>query len=365
MDLAHVRTPALLVDPARLDRNIAAMAHRAQASAVDLRPHFKTHKSVRIAQRQLAAGAVGLTVATVREAEALADAGATSVMVAQPPVGAWRIERLLDVARRVELRVTVDDLDQALNLDRAADAANVQIGVLWEVDPGLGRCGTAPGAATAAAVAAFVAQAVRLEFLGLLTFPGHAYAAADLHGVAAVARQEREAVADTARALAAENLDVPVISCGSTPTARFMGDQPLATEQRPGNYVFNDMTQVRLGVASMDDCALSVLGTVVSRPSPTRVILDSGSKALAAERMSSLTTTFGHVLGHPELRVERLFEEHAILESDTRVNIPVGGRLQVVPNHACTAANLHREMLVVDDGQVIDVWALDARGWDS
>jgi D-serine deaminase-like pyridoxal phosphate-dependent protein len=124
------------------------------------------------------------------------------------------------------------------------------------------------------------------------------------------------------------------------------------------------MTQVALGVASLDECALSVLGTVMSRPSPTRVILDCGSKALAAERMSDLTKTFGAVVGHPHLRVDRLFEEHAIIESDRPVAVELGSRLRVIPNHACTAANLHAHMLVTSDGAVVDEWLLDARGWD-
>jgi D-serine deaminase-like pyridoxal phosphate-dependent protein len=196
-----------------------------------------------------------------------------------------------------------------------------------------------------------------------MTFPGHAYGAEGPEAIAAISAQEHDAVAATVAALAARGIDVPVRSIGSTPTAVFPDPRPLATELRAGNYVYNDMTQVRLGTAAAEDCALTVLGTVTSRPAPGRVILDCGSKALAAERMNAASGTFGAVVGHPELRVERLFEEHAILESDAPVDVPVGARLRVIPNHACTAANLHDEMLVVDDGTVEDRWTLDARGW--
>jgi D-serine deaminase-like pyridoxal phosphate-dependent protein len=135
------------------------------------------------------------------------------------------------------------------------------------------------------------------------------------------------------------------------------------TEIRPGNYVFHDATQVALQVVPLERCALSVLATVTSRPAPERLILDSGSKALAAERLTTLSAGFGVIEGHPELRVERLYEEQAIVRIDGPCEVPVGARLRVVPNHACAAANLHSQVLVVEDGAVVDVWPIDAREW--
>jgi D-serine deaminase-like pyridoxal phosphate-dependent protein len=363
--LDTVPTPALIVDRERLDRNIADMAARAAAAGVALWPHVKTHKSVAIARRQRAAGAAGFTVATLREAEVLVEAGLQRLLLAQPPVGEWRVARYLALARCADVRVALDSVDVALALDRGAREAGIEVGVLWEIDPGLGRCGSPPGRTTAELVAKLLGEATNVRFLGLLSFPGHAYAAADLEGVRAVAVEEHAAIEATIAALGAHGIEAPVRSLGSTPTARFADEQALATELRPGNYVFHDMTQVGLGVAERDQCALSVLGTVVSRPTPTRLILDSGSKALAAERVSTLTDTFGAVMGHPEMRVERLFEEHAIVESDAVSDVAIGARLRVIPNHACTAANLHRELHLVDGGEVVDTWALDARGWDG
>jgi D-serine deaminase-like pyridoxal phosphate-dependent protein len=158
-------------------------------------------------------------------------------------------------------------------------------------------------------------------------------------------------------------VEVKVRSVGTTPTSSVMRASEGITEIRPGNYVFYDATQVALGVVRLERCALSVLATVVSRPAAGRLILDSGSKALAAERLTTLTPGFGMIEGHPELRVERLYEEHAIVHSDGPCAIPVGARVLVVPNHACAAANLHTELVVVDGEAIVDSWTVEARGW--
>jgi D-serine deaminase-like pyridoxal phosphate-dependent protein len=135
------------------------------------------------------------------------------------------------------------------------------------------------------------------------------------------------------------------------------------TEIRPGNYVFYDATQVALGVVPLERCALSVLATVTSRPAPGRLILDSGSKALAAERLSVLTPGFGTIEGHPGLRVERLYEEQAIVHTDEPCDLAVGARVRVIPNHACAAANLHSQMLVVEQDAIVEVWPVATREW--
>jgi D-serine deaminase-like pyridoxal phosphate-dependent protein len=196
-----------------------------------------------------------------------------------------------------------------------------------------------------------------------MTFGGHAYIASDAAGIASAARDEKDALSLTATALEAIGIDAPSRSAGTTPTAHQLADAGPITELRPGNYVFYDATQVTLGVATTDACALSVLATVVARPDERRLILDCGSKALAAERLSPRSQTFGFVVDHPELAIERLFEEHAIVTAEEPIAVPLGTRLRVVPNHACATINLHSRMLVTEDGEVADVWSIDARGW--
>jgi D-serine deaminase-like pyridoxal phosphate-dependent protein len=362
-ELAAVTTPALIVDRPRLLANLDEVAARARSLGVALRPHAKTHKSPVIAGLQREHGAAGLTVATVAEAEGFAAAGNTDLLITTPPVGDWRLERVVVLARRARVRVVVDDVEVVAALERACRRGGVEVGYLWEVDCGVGRFGTPPGPATAELVARVADSTSHCSFDGLLAFGGHAYAATNRDELATAARQEHEAISETVSALVERGVGAEVRSIGSTPTSHFMQSGDGITEIRPGNYVFYDATQVALGLVPLERCSLSVLATVTSRPARDRLILDCGSKALAAERLSSLTPGFGLVEGHPELGVERLYEEQAIVRSDQPCALPVGARVRVVPNHACAAANLHSEMLVVDDGVIVDVWPVELRGW--
>jgi D-serine deaminase-like pyridoxal phosphate-dependent protein len=357
-------TPAVLLDGPTLARNIESMAARAAGCGVELWPHVKTHKSTRIAELQREHGASGFTVATLREAECLADSGFERVLVAYPPVGPRRLERLLQLARRIDVRVVLDSLQTAAELDAGCARAGVRIPYLWEVDSGAGRTGTAPGPDTATLVAQAVDTFGNVDFDGLMTFGGHAYAAADDAAIGSAAADEKLALSETLGALEPRGLDARARSAGNTPTSSRLEDAGPITEIRPGNYVFNDATQVALGVATEKDCALSVLATVLSRPDPRRLILDCGSKALAAERLTPKTIAFGLVAGHPELVVERLYEEHAIVTSPEPTDIALGSRLRVVPNHSCATTNLHDRVHVIDDGEIVDVWSVDARGWE-
>ena len=362
-DLDEVTTPALTVDRPRLLANLAAMAARARSLGVALRPHAKTHKSPAIADLQREHGATGLTVATITEAEGFAAQGVDDLLLTAPPVGDWRLERLVALARRARVRVVVDGADALTALDEACRRSGITIGYLWEVDCGVGRFGTAPGAATADYIATVLDTANHASFDGLLVFGGHAYAATSPDGIATASRDELQAITETVSALAERGIEAEVRSVGSTPTSHAMKSAEGITEIRPGNYVFYDATQVALGVVAPERCSLSVPATVTSRPASDRLILDSGSKALAAERLSTLTPGFGMIEDHPELRVERLYEEQAIVRTDEPCEIAVGARLRVVPNHACAAANLHSEMLVVEDGTVVDVWSVATREW--
>jgi D-serine deaminase-like pyridoxal phosphate-dependent protein len=364
--LDEVTTPALVIDRSRLLTNVREMAARARTLGVSLRPHAKTHKSPAIAALQREHGAIGLTVATLTEAEGFAGEGVDDLVLTAPPVGAWRLDRLVALARSARIRVAVDDTQVVATLDAACRSAGVHIGYLWEIDCGVGRFGTPPGAITADHVARSVATAGHALFDGLLTFGGHAYGAKDRSGIVAASHDERDAIAQTVAALTERGIETTVRSIGSTPTTHAIESAEAAagiTEIRPGNYVFYDATQVALGVVPLERCALSVLATVTSRPAPDRLILDSGSKALAAETLSTLTAGFGVVQGHPELRVARLYEEQAIVHADRPCDIPIGTRLRVVPNHACAAANLHAEMLVVNGEAIVDVWPVTTREW--
>jgi D-serine deaminase-like pyridoxal phosphate-dependent protein len=259
--------------------------------------------------------------------------------------------------------VVLDNAETADALDEACAKAGTGVGYLWEVECGTGRIGTEPGTAAAGIIAPVAEGTRHASFAGLMAFAGHAYAAESQEGIGAAAEQEGRAVRETAAALADKGVEVPALSVGTTPTTHQLEREGAVTEIRPGNYVFYDATQVTLRVAPLDWCALSVLATVVARPSPHRIILDCGSKALAAEKLNPQSPGFGLMVDHPELLVARLYEEHAIVTSEEPIAVQIGERLRVVPNHACACANLHERMLVLENGGVVDVWNIDARGW--
>ncbi|RJK96048.1 alanine racemase [Vallicoccus soli] len=351
-DLDALRTPCPLLDVDVLDANLRRAADLAARLGVVLRPHAKTHKCVQVARRQLAAGAVGLTVATTAEAEAFAAGGATDLFVAYPLwVDADRGRRLRALAERTALRVGVDSAEGAAALARHAGGAAE---VLVEVDSGHHRTGVRPEEAGAVATAAARAG---LRVRGVFTFPGHAYGP----GLASpVAGQEAAALAAAAAAVRAAGHEVDVVSGGSTPTLGSTQGGP-ATELRPGVYALNDAQQLELGTCGAGDLALTVLAMVVSRR-PGTVVLDAGSKVLGADR-PAWTTGWGRLPAVPGARVTALSEHHATVALPEGAAVPaLGARLRVAPNHVCTAVNLADELVAVRGDAVVDRWRVDARG---
>ncbi len=353
-----VVTPAVVVDSGALDANLRAMADSAAHRGITLRPHGKTHKSAEIAQRQLALGAAGLTVATVGEAETFAAAGVTDIFIAYPVwADAARSGRLRDLAGRIQLSVGVDSPAGVQELAAALAGAPAQ--VLVEVDCGLRRSGVAPAGAGAVAAAA---DAAGLQLAGVFTFPGHSYAPG-----APVPAAEDEAAALTAASasLAEAGLPAPVRSGGSTPSAALSvgpaSDGPV-TELRPGVYAFNDAQQVVLGVCTVDQVALAVLATVVSVPTADRFILDSGSKVLGQDR-PAWAPGHGLLPDYPDAVITGLWEHHAVVRHQAGQPAPqVGDQVVVLPNHVCTVINLVDSVYVAEDGQIVDVWPVTARG---
>ncbi|WP_026061633.1 D-TA family PLP-dependent enzyme [Rhodococcus rhodochrous] len=345
-------TPALLVDRDILDRNIARMAQSAASRGLSLRPHAKTHKCSEIGRRQLDAGARGLTVATVSEAEVFADEGFDDLFVAYPLwVDTARGARLRALADRVRLTVGIDSATGARQL---VEHAGTAIGVLVEIDSGHHRTGVLPEQAGAVASAA---REAGLDVRGVFTFPGHSYAP-DAPGSAA--REEADALAVAAASLRAVGIEPSVISGGSSPTA-LLEVRTVANELRPGVYVFGDAQQLELGAVSESDIALTALATVVSARDQV-VVLDAGSKALGADR-AAWATGYGRILGEPNARITALSEHHATVqwpEASTRPRL--GDKVRVIPNHVCNAVNLADELIVISNGEVVDTWRVVARG---
>lgn len=371
MTLATLRTPAVLVDQQALERNIERMQAAADSARVRLRPHAKTHKSVDIARIQIARGAAGICCAKLGEAEVFAEAGIQDIRLPYPlnPANASRLISLLD---RTRLSFIVDHLDVAREWSRVLTAAGRTVDVLVKVDVGFHRCGIDPEAAGAAEFVARVADLPGLTFRGLLSHAGHAYGAASQSDTAAIASAEARVLRALRDRVAQAGVTVEEISVGATPTAKFSMREEGITEVRPGNYVYYDRTQVELGAASWEDCALTVLSRVVGRPAPDRIILDAGSKTLTTD----LAKGFGDVSGYgailesldsprpdPGLLVERLSEEHATVRvRGGASSLAPGDLVRLVPNHSCVVSNLMDAVWLVNGNDAVDRVDISARG---
>ena len=368
MHIADLPTPAVLIETSRLTRNLSRMQAMANARGLRLRPHAKTHKSTAIAALQIQRGAVGICCAKLGEAEVFADAGVVDIRLPYPlnPVNA---DRVFALAERVTLSFIVDDPAIARAWSDLGVARGRRLEVLVKVDVGFHRCGIDPTTAAAPGTVRAIASMEGLTFRGLLSHAGHGYEVKSESELREVAVREAQVLRDLA---AAAQVPCEEISVGATPTARFSADEDGITELRPGNYAYFDRTQVGLGAAAWDDCALTVLARVVSRPAADRLILDSGSKTLSNDGARGFTETPGQGVvlrdpfvpePDPTLRIERLSEEHAtvrVLEGETRLT--TGDLVRIIPNHSCVVSNLVDYVWLIDDHAVIERMPVAARG---
>jgi D-serine deaminase-like pyridoxal phosphate-dependent protein len=357
--LEAVETPALLVDLDRLDANLDRAADYAARHGLALRPHVKTHKSTYVAAAQLRRGARGLTCATPREAEVMSEE-CDDLLIAYPPVASPRARRLAALPSTVRLTVALDSEQAATELARAARDARREVGVYVELDLGMRRVGVASVDA-AVALARYVSEIDGLRFEGLAFYPGHIREPmkeqdAKLEALERTLARAMERFHDA-------GLPPRVVSGGSTPTMWRTHEMPSVTEMRPGTYVFNDRTTVTTGACTPNNCALTVLATVVSTSVSGQAVIDAGTKALGREPMRGPGEGFGQLLDRPDVIVERMSEEHGVLDlSATSWRPSVGDVVQVVPNHVCVAVHLHDHVYGVRAGHLESSWPIEARG---
>lgn len=343
--MTELDTPAVVVDADRLQRNLERWQAHCDAAGLANRPHVKTHKSVEIARRQLALGARGITCQKLGEAEVMADAGIEDIFLTYNVLGEPKLDRLAALAQRVEIAVGVDDERLLGGLARAARSSR-EIRVLVDCDTGLGRTGVATPA-EAASLAAAVARTGGLRLGGFHTFPARDAAVPFL--------------AEAVRLAGQAGLEIETVSAGGTPTM-WASDRlrPVVTEYRVGTYAFHDRATVAAGAATLDEVALTVRTTVVSRPPGDRAVLDAGSKVLTHDPGPG--PGFGTILEAPASVVEWLSEEHAVVTVAPGDVLELGQQVRVVPNHVCVVVNLADELVVHGDGLEPSVWPVDARG---
>jgi D-serine deaminase-like pyridoxal phosphate-dependent protein len=344
----EIDTPAVLIDVDRAAANIARAQAYADKHGIRLRPHIKTHKLPFWAEKQLQAGAVGITCQKIGEAEVFADAGIADIFLPYNILGAAKLSRLKALHARVTLSVTADSRETIAGLAGAFGDSDRPLAVLIECDTGGGRCGV-QSAAEAVALAQQIRQHPGLSFAGLMTFPP-------------VGRQaETDAWLAGARdVLAAEGIDCGRITSGGTPGMWAYGGSKVITEYRPGTYIYMDRYQVAQGAATAEDCALTVLATVVSHPTSTRAVLDAGSKALTSDTLGM--EGFGEIVGRPGALVTGLSEEHGVVTLSDGATLAVGERVRVLPNHCCVVTNLFDQVYFVSADKVVDMMPVAARG---
>lgn len=345
-------TPAVLIDLDKTEANLARAQAYADRHGLALRPHMKTHKLPELARRQVGLGAVGITCQKLGEAEVMADAGLDDILVTFNLLGRPKLARLAALARRVRVTATLDGAEVARGLDEAMREAGLVLPVLLECDTGGQRCGV-QRPEDAAALARTVAGLPGLRLAGLMTYPAAGGTAATRAWLEAALGRLGEA-----------GLEAGIVSTGGTPDLyRAHEVAPPATEHRPGTYVYSDRFQASVGVGTLDDCALRVLATVVSRPTAARAILDAGSKTLSSDTLG--LQGFGLIAEYPGAVIERLSEEHGHVDLSASPARPrVGERVTVIPNHACVVSNLHDEVHGTRDGgrRVERAFRVAARG---
>jgi D-serine deaminase-like pyridoxal phosphate-dependent protein len=348
MPLADLETPCVLIDLDIVEANLKRAQDEADRLGLKLRPHIKTHKLPRFAKRQLALGALGITVQKLGEAEVMADAGITDIFLPYNILGPQKLARLKALNDRITLAVTADSPDTVAGY-ASTFAADRPLTVLIECDTGMGRCGVQTPA-QALALARQIALAPGLRFGGLMTYP------------AAGKRDLAESwLADAKTMLEKGGFTCPVISSGGTPDLFHGHAGSVVTEYRPGTYIYNDRMQVNFGAGGWEDCALTVLATVVSRPTASRAVIDAGSKTLSSD--VAQPGGFGRIIGYEDAVIKTLSEEHGVVELAAPSDLPrVGETVRIIPNHACVVSNLFDEVHLISGDAVRETVPVAARG---
>ncbi len=348
-NIRELETPVVLVDLDKAEANLKKAQDAADKAGIKLRPHIKTHKLPRFAKRQVELGAVGITVQKLGEAEVMADAGLDDLLLTFNIVGVKKRARLKALHDRVTIRVAADSTETVIGLAETFADASHPLGVLVECDTGMGRCGVqSPEAALS--LARQIAVLPGPNFAGLMTYPA--------------AKKYREAadwLADAKALFESAGMPLPEITTGGTPDIWHMEEAGVATEYRPGTYIYMDRSQVAAGAASYDECALTVLATVVSRPTEGRAIIDAGSKTLTSDLLG--LEGHGYVLDYPEARIVGLSEEHGTLDVSACTKKPgIGDTIRIVPNHCCPVSNLFDTVTLVRGEEVVESVQVSARG---
>lgn len=363
MKIEALRTPAILLDKDALAHNISLYQKKCDRYNKQLWPMVKTHKSTAIAKLQAEAGATGFLCGTLDECEALCRAGFHTLMYAYPVASEASILRVIDLSKICDFTIRIDSEDAADIINKYAQAANVVLNYTIIIDCGLHRFGVLPE--DAVALAEKLKKYPHLRFRGISSHSGEVYAAQRPEDVPLYAEKEAAAMKAAAAYLQDAGFCFNIISTGSTPTyAHNIGDENINI-YHPGNYVFHDCIQIANGTCTEKECALTVLATVISHPREDLYIVDAGAKCLGLDQGAHGNTAiigYGQVKGHPELVISGLSEEVGKLHVTGSTDIKVGDKVEIIPNHSCSTANLTQYFTVVSGGDAVGLMEVDIRG---
>ncbi|HSR70023.1 MAG TPA: alanine racemase [Acidobacteriota bacterium] len=368
--LKDLRTPALIVDLERVEANAARMQENARRMGARLRPHVKTHKTLEAARIQTRDGFQGITVSTLAEAEFFKAGGFDDITYAFP-ITAAKLPAVAEIQDGIDFHIVVDHPAQIRAVEHYAERHRMRFSVLLEIDCGYGRSGVPWHTSRPLRLARRLDDSRHTAFQGLITHAGQSYAAPNPPKITKIARKEQENLGKLLQRLQEVDIDCPTVSVGSTPTCSlFVEELEAANEIRPGNYIFYDRTQADLQSCRPEDCAVSVLSTVVSHyPGRNEMLIDAGALALSKDRGlvrdARQEIVYGVGLDHPHLRVESISQEHGIVGSKNNIDFhqfPIGTRLRIIPNHSCLTAAGFPEYHVFDTQGFKEVWK-PVRGW--
>jgi D-serine deaminase-like pyridoxal phosphate-dependent protein len=346
MKLEDLETPAVVVDLDRLEANVARLQRYLDEHSIANRPHIKTHRIPEIARLQVDAGAVGIACQKTSEAQVMADAGFGDILIPYNIIGQAKLRRLFDLARRVKVSVAADSAFTVRGYATAAAQGGAELPVLVEFDTGSGRCGV-QSPQQAAELARLIEGSPSLRFDGLMTHPCN--------------EDSDRFVRETKALLQADGIAVQRVSYGGTPVVWQAHTFAEVTEYRAGTYVYGDRATVRSGAMSVDECALGVVTTVVSRPTADRGIIDAGSKSLTSDLLGM--DDYGLILDYPDARIYGLSEEHGHVDFSRCARKPdIGERVTILPNHCCVVSNLFDQVFGTRGQDVEVTWPVAARG---
>ncbi len=349
-----IPTPALVLDADIFESNMKKMMQYLLKQGVSLRPHTKTHKTPMIAHQQIKSGAIGLCCATISEAEVMVNSGLDNILIANEVKDEDKIRRLVSLARYANMMVAVDDTENLKKLSEASFEIGVDLGVIIEIDVGMGRCG-ARSTEAAVELAKLANSLKNINFLGIMGYEGHAVFIKDRHERQETGRKANKYLVDTAEAIRKAGVPVEIVSGAGSGTFDIAGEYPGITEIQAGSYIFMDLTYEKVGLPF--EQSLTVLASVVSTPDDETVILNTGMKSISPER------EVPKIKGVENVEVVKLAEEHAKCRALTPyIGLAVGDKVHLVPSHCCTTTNLYNQIYVVRKGKIEGIWEIAARG---